>query len=111
MGIVQDMTYNTYTAQKLVDEALGAAVSQLRREVDPTASSLGYNTRALATVLSHTAVKNNASVTASINLTVNIALSSWAKKNCYDLDFNSDLGKPESVRRLQIVLVEGLVTM
>jgi trichothecene 3-O-acetyltransferase len=109
MGIVQNMMYSTYTAQKLVNEPLGAVASQLRREVDPTTSSLGYNTRALAAVLGRAAVKNNASVTASIDFTVDIALSSWVKEHCYDLDFNLGLGKAESVRRPQFVPVEGLM--
>ena len=36
-------------------------------------------------------------------------LSSWAKLDCYELDFNLGLGKPDSVRRPQFVPVESLI--
>ena len=36
-------------------------------------------------------------------------LSSWAKLDCYKLDFNLGLGKPVSVRRPQFVPVESLI--
>ena len=40
-----------------------------------------------------------------------ILLSSWAKENFYELDFNFGLGssKPESVRRPQFSPIEGLM--
>ena len=40
---------------------------------------------------------------------VDIMLSSWAKLDCYELDFNLGLGKPDSVRRPQFAPVESLI--
>jgi hypothetical protein len=36
-------------------------------------------------------------------------LSSWAKVNCYELDFNLGLGTPECVRRPRFLRVEALM--
>ncbi|KAJ3516964.1 hypothetical protein NLJ89_g789 [Agrocybe chaxingu] len=108
-GIVQNMTYHTYTAQKLVEEPLGRVASQLRLAVDPKTSNLGYQTRALATFLHRTPDKGSVSVTATLNVSADIALSSWVKQDFYDLDFNLGLGKPEAVRRPQFPPVESLL--
>ena len=35
--------------------------------------------------------------------------SSWAKLDCYELDFNLGLDKPEAVRRPQFEPVESLI--
>ncbi|KAL1968670.1 hypothetical protein VTN77DRAFT_1496 [Rasamsonia byssochlamydoides] len=108
-GLVQNMTYHTYTLQKLVEEPLGGVASQLRSALDPKTSNLGYNTRALATFLNRTPDKNIISFTATLDLSVDIMISSWAKLNCYELDFNLGLGKPEAVRRPQFEPVESLI--
>ena len=103
------MTYNTSTLQKLVDEPLGAVASQLRSVLDPKTSNLAYNTSALATCLNRAPDKNIFSVTATLDLSLDIMLSSWAKLDCYELDFNLGLGKPEAVRRPQFEPVESLI--
>ncbi|KAK9384316.1 transferase family-domain-containing protein [Lipomyces mesembrius] len=108
-GVVQNMTYHTYPIQKLVTEPLGGVASQLRSALDPKTSDLGYRTRALATVLNRARDKSIISVAASLDLSVDIMLSSWAKEHCYELDFNLGLGKPEAVRRPQFVPVESLM--
>lgn len=108
-GLVQNMTYHTYTLQKLIEEPLGGVASQLRSALDPKTSSLGHNTRALATVLHRTSDKNIVGFTATLDLSADIMLSSWAKLDCYELDFNLGLGKPEAVRRPQFEPVESLV--
>ena len=108
-GLVQNMTYHTYTLQELIEEPLGGVASQLRSALDPKTSSLGYNTRALATVLHRTSDKNIVDFTATLDLSADIMLSSWAKLDCYELDFNLGLGKPEAVRRPQFEPVESLV--
>lgn len=108
-GHVQNMTYHTYTFEKLVEEPLGGVASQLRSALDPRTSTLGYNTRALATSLNRSPDKNTLSVTAALDLSADIMLSSWAKLDCYELDFNLGLGKPESVRRPQYEPVESLI--
>ncbi|KAI9227715.1 MAG: transferase family-domain-containing protein [Piptocephalis tieghemiana] len=108
-GIVQNMTYHTYTLQKLIEEPVGSVASQLRLAVDPKTSKLGYNTRALATALSRASDKSTVSVTATLDLSSDIMFSSWAKVNSYHLDFNLGLGKPEAVRRPLFNPVESLI--
>ncbi|KAL1988700.1 hypothetical protein VTN96DRAFT_8400 [Rasamsonia emersonii] len=108
-GLVQNMTYHTYTLQKLVEEPLGAVASQLRSALDPKTSNLAYHTRALATFLDRTPDKNIISFTATLDLSADLMLSSWAKLNFYELDFNLGLGKPEAVRRPQFDPVESLI--
>lgn len=108
-GHMTNMTYNKSTIQKLVEEPLGAVASQLRSAIDPKTSNLAYNTRALATCLDRAPDKNIFSVTSTLELSTDIMLSSWAKLNCYDLDFNLGLGKPETVRRPQFEPVESLI--
>lgn len=103
------MTYNTYTLQKLIEAPLGNVASHLRSALDPQTSNLGYSTRALATFLDRTPDKNIVSFTATLDLSADIMLSSWAKLDCYELDFNLGLGKPEAVRRPQFEPVESLI--
>lgn len=103
------MTYSTYTLQELAEEPLGLIASQLRSALDPKTSNLEYNTRALATVLDRATDKNIVNFTATIDLSEDLMLSSWAKLNCYELDFNLGLGKPEAVRRPRFEPVESLV--
>ncbi|KAH0562658.1 hypothetical protein GP486_002664 [Trichoglossum hirsutum] len=109
LGLTQNMTYHTYTIQKLVEEPLGSVASQLRSALDPKTSNLGYNTRALATFLNRTPDKSVVSLVATLDLSVDIMLSSWAQLDCYGLDFNLGLGKPDAVRRPQFEPVESLI--
>lgn len=108
-GIVQNMTFHAYPLQELVEEPLGSIASQLRLAVDPKTSSLEYNTRALATLLNRSPDKSVVSFVATLDLSSDIMLSSWGKLDCYELDFNLGLGKPEAVRRPQFVPVESLL--
>ena len=108
-GLLHNMAYHTYQLQELVDEPLGRIASQLRSVVDPKTSDMGYRTRALVTFLNLSPIKNVISITATLDSTIGIMLSSWVKTDCYQLDFNLGLGKPEAVRRPQFVPVEGLI--
>ena len=107
-GLVQNMTYHTRTFENLASAPLGDIASQLRSALDPKISNLGYITRALATFLSRTPDKSIVSVTAAIDLSTDMMISSWANLDCYDLDFNLGLGKPEAVRRPQFEPCESL---
>jgi trichothecene 3-O-acetyltransferase len=107
-GLVQNMTYHTYTLKNLLDEPLGGVASNLRSAVDPKTSTLAYNTRALATFMNRLPDKNRISFSATLNLSSDIMLSSWAKVDLHDLDFGLGLGKPEAVRRPQFMPVESL---
>lgn len=108
-GLVQNMSYHTYTLQKLVEEPLGRVASQLRSALDPKTSNLRYNTRAFATLLDRTPDKNIISLTATLDLSVDLMFSSWAKLDCYELDFNLRLGEPKAVRRPRFEPVESLI--
>ncbi|KIW66990.1 hypothetical protein PV04_06268 [Phialophora macrospora] len=107
-GLVQNMTYTVYRLDELVKQPVGIVASDLRRAVDPKTSNLGYATRALTTWFQRAEDKSDINVTATLDLSKDIMLSSWVKYNCYDLDFNLGLGKPEAVRRPQFTPVESL---
>ncbi|QYT00172.1 hypothetical protein H0G86_007270 [Trichoderma simmonsii] len=98
-GIVQNMTYATYTLQELVALPLGEIASKLRAALEPDTTILPFHTRALATYLHSQADKSHVSPASSLDFSVDVIVSSWAKTNSYDLDFNLGLGKPEAVRR------------
>ncbi|KAK0759359.1 hypothetical protein N5P37_007547 [Trichoderma harzianum] len=98
-GIVQNMTYATYTIQELVVLPLGEIASTLRAALEPNTTILPFHTRALATYLHSQADKSHVSPASSLDFSVDVIVSSWAKTNSYDLDFNLGLGKPEAVRR------------
>ena len=107
-GLVQNMTYTSSNIEGLVAEPVGSIASKLREAVDPKTSNIGYATRALTTWRHLKGEESNINVMATVNLSKDIALSSWAKYNCYDLDFNLGLGKPEAVRRPAFTPVESL---
>lgn len=107
-GLVQNMVYNTLALETLINEPLGSVASQMRAEVDPKTSNLGFKTRALVTWLHRSSDKSSVNVTATLHLSSDIMLSSWAKYDSYELDFNLGLGKPEAVRRPAFVPVESL---
>jgi trichothecene 3-O-acetyltransferase len=108
-GLMQNMTFHTYTSQKLLEEPLGGVASQLRSAVDPKSSSLKYNTRALATFLDRSPDKNAVYFVGALDLSTDIMLSSWAKVDCFELDFGLGLGNPEAVRRPRFDPVESLL--
>ena len=103
LGLAQNLTYHTYTLGELAQAPLGSIASDLRKAVDPITSTLSYDTCALATFLNNTPDKNAVNFTATLDLSKDIMLSSWAKVNCYELDFNLGVGKPEAVRRPRFV--------
>ncbi|KAF5327489.1 hypothetical protein D9619_004429 [Psilocybe cf. subviscida] len=112
MAIMQNMVYTTFpTFQDLVAAPLGAVAAQLRGALDP--EEMKRNTYALATCVRH--ARDNVDsglevdVGAHINMDKDLMLSSWAKVQCYDLDFGLGLGEAECVRRPQFVPVESLM--
>lgn len=90
---MQNITYHTYTLQKLVEEPLGGVASQLRSALHPKISNPGYNARALATFLDRTPDNNIISFIATLGLSADVMLSSWAKLDCYEFDFNPWIGQ------------------
>lgn len=112
-GMMQNMTYQTHTLSDLLSSSLGSIASSLRSAISPKTSSLSHSTRALATALSRlttTREKNLISLTATIDPSTDIMLSSWAKLSyCHFLDFNLGVGKPVAVLRPGFTPVESLV--
>ncbi|PNP42134.1 hypothetical protein TGAMA5MH_05815 [Trichoderma gamsii] len=98
-GIVQNMTYTTYTLQEVVALPLGEIASRLRSALEPSTTILPFHTRALATYLHSQANKSHVSPASSLDFSVDVIVSSWAKTDGYALDFDLGLGKPEAVRR------------
>ena len=108
-GLLQNMTYNTLSVSNVASQPLGTVASHFRESLDPDVSQMAYRTRGLATVLRRSADKTEMSFTAAIDPSTDVSLSSWAKINLYDLDFNLGLGKPEAVRRPAFDPVESLM--
>ncbi|KAK2754029.1 hypothetical protein FQN54_007198 [Arachnomyces sp. PD_36] len=108
-GLMQNMTFHPSDFRKLTDAPLGVIASDLRSALTPETSTLAYNTRALATYIDRSPDKSMTSFVATLDLSTDLMLSSWAKLDFYDLDFGLGLGKPESVRRPQFPPVESLL--
>lgn len=108
-GLVQNMAFSTSTAQELTTQPLGVIASLLRSAVDPQTSNLERGTRAFASLLAQSDDKGSINVTASLDLSADIMLSSWAAVACYEGDFGFELGAPEMVRRPGFTAVESLM--
>ncbi|OCL10165.1 trichothecene 3-O-acetyltransferase [Glonium stellatum] len=108
-GVVQNMTYHSSALGTLAVEPLGVVAARLREAVEPGTSELALRTRQLATLMLRAADKARVSVAAAILPAADLMLSSWARLDCYELDFGLGLGAPEAVRRPRFEAVEGLV--
>jgi hypothetical protein len=108
-GMIQNMTYTTFQLQHLVTLPVGEIASAMRRAVDPKTTVLPFRTRALATYMYGRADKSNVSPASSVDLSIDVLFSSWAKIDCYSLDFNLGLGLPEAVRRPKFQPLESFV--
>ncbi|KAI4606501.1 hypothetical protein J4E83_010092 [Alternaria metachromatica] len=109
-GILQNMAYTRYTLSTLLSTPLGHIAATMRHSVDPAASDIAFRTRSLVTFLAQS--PDNAaktSPTATLDMSVDVALSSWTKVPAYEWDFGRGLGKAVAVRRPGFVPVEGLV--
>lgn len=108
-GVINNMTYNHTTVSELAEAPLGHVASLLRAELAPETSTLRDDSRALATLINSTKSNPIVSATAAIDADSDIALSSWALQNSYNLDFALGLGSPRSVRRPEFTAVESLL--
>ncbi|KAF3909262.1 hypothetical protein ABW20_dc0106003 [Dactylellina cionopaga] len=108
-GTCTNMSYHDSIAESLATHDLGTIATNLRAAIDPKTSNLGHLSKAYATYLQRASDKNTINSTASLDLSKDIMLSSWAKLNTYDLDFGFGIGKPEAVRRPQFTPVESLM--
>ncbi|PPQ89847.1 hypothetical protein CVT25_007173 [Psilocybe cyanescens] len=130
-GLVQNMTYHTFSPEELVDMPLGIVAAELRAGLTRTVPSdsnstpqleIAHATKAFATRLAKTQNKNIVSVTSSLDLVgYDIMLSSWAnQRSLYELDFGlahsssssfspSSATKLEAIRRPSFTPVESLL--
>jgi len=106
-GLTQNMAYNSFPLSDLVNFPLGVIASALRSSLD--AEDIIHRTRALATFIHGEPNRNLVNFIASMDLSVDIMLSSWVKVDLYHLDFGIKLGKPESVRRPKFAPFESLL--
>ncbi|KAK7971544.1 hypothetical protein PG989_016560 [Apiospora arundinis] len=89
-GFAQCMTYHDkFSTRQLVDSPLGTVAADLRAAVARETSTLAYDARSLATLVSRTPDK--------------------ATQDAYHLDFGMGLGLPEAVRRPRFDAFQGLV--
>ncbi|KAK6512624.1 hypothetical protein TWF481_001506 [Arthrobotrys musiformis] len=108
-GLATNMTYHHSTTEQLTHHDLGSIATNLRAEIDPKTSNLTHMTKAFATYLHRHEDKTSINLTANMDFSKDIALSSWAKLNTYDLDFGFGIGKPRAVRRPQFTPLESLM--
>ncbi|KAG5366506.1 Trichothecene 3-O-acetyltransferase [Yarrowia sp. B02] len=106
-GNLTNMAYGQSTLEELSAAPLGHVASLLRSKLDST--ELQKDTRALATLIHSSRESVHTSPTASIDVSSDILLSSWAQQNSYELDFGLGLGYPECVRRPQFTPCESLM--
>ncbi|KAF2397619.1 hypothetical protein EJ06DRAFT_544342 [Trichodelitschia bisporula] len=106
MGTAQNMTYTRMSVQQLAGPISNVATSLLAA-LDLI--DLKKQTAALAAVFTRSPDKSSISMTAAVDWTRDIILSSWAKFNYYICDFGFRLGLPIAVRRPHFTPVEGLM--
>ncbi|OKL58174.1 hypothetical protein UA08_06415 [Talaromyces atroroseus] len=94
-GLVTNATIHTSSLEYVVKQSLGTIASQLRSALDP--ASLNHRTRELATAIARNKNAQHAVAVPGGNPELDVRLSSWAKENCYSLDFG--FGFPSAVRR------------
>jgi hypothetical protein len=108
-GILQNLTYHSYSLFSLLSLPLGAIAANMRSRVDPNICTLAYDTRSLATFACKSGNMTKINFTATMDLNSDVMLSSWSKIEGYEMDFGLGLGKPIAVRRPAFVPVESLM--
>jgi hypothetical protein len=112
-GNVVFKTSNTVPIQTVLEEPLGIIASYLRSSLS-SPSDIAYKIRLEATMLNDRldasvgGGKDSSAPPRSTLPFTDIKMSSWAKEKCYELDFGSNLGKAEAVRRPRFEAWEGL---
>ena len=106
-GVMSSHTYTTFPVSAIQSMPLSQLAASLRLALNP--AQLAFETRSLATHMSLTKDLSGVNYGANLNLSNDIFFSSWAKLNCYSLDFDLGLGFPEAVRRPKFAGFEGLM--
>jgi hypothetical protein len=113
-GNVVHKVSTTLPMQRLCEIPLGHLASHLRKCLQ--GSNTAYEVSRAATKVQQSRVRLSQSsslgmfgtLRSTLPLT-DVRISSWAKEECYHLDFGGLLGKPEAVRRPSFQAWEGLV--
>lgn len=116
-GLLQVLNFHSHEPQELVQPSLLGVVAGEMRSALFTADKTGQEwdlvgrTRALATVLSRSADKSGISLTATVDPSKDVMLSSWMllKSLFEDADFGPGVGSPITIRRPGFDFVEGLI--
>lgn len=107
VGNVVCKTSVRLACKDLLAHSVGAVASRLREAISSKAD-IGAQTRTAATQLRNAmGVPTRPSSRMTLPST-DIKMSSWAKEDCYNLNFGPPLGKPEAVRRPAFDAWEGL---
>jgi hypothetical protein len=106
-GFMTGSTMHVWALDALVKEPLGEIAARLRSALDP--ASIKHRILANAASINNLTDVPNSSLAHTSYPQLDVRLSSWAKENCYDLDFG--FGKPTAVRRPRFAegAREGLV--
>lgn len=105
-GVCQNMTFHTLDVKDVVSLPAGHLAANLRSAIKK--EKLVRSTRVLATCLANTPDKNSVSVSASVDTSKDLMLSSWTKVKAHDFDFGLGIGRPEAARRPRFMPYEGL---
>lgn len=107
LGTLTNMAYNESSLGSFSKAPLGQIAAELRSQLH--SPKLSEDTRALATVLDRLHDKSVINITAPVDPSTGIMLSSWAFAKLDQLDFGMGLGMPLAVRRPAFTPVESLM--
>lgn len=108
-GLVQNTVYSKLSLGELAELPLGAVASILRNAVASESPSVGFYTRAVATVLSRSTDKGCLKVAAWMDRSSDVLLSSFTAIEAYEQDFGLGLGRAEAVRLTDLMNHEGMM--
>lgn len=106
-GTLTNLVYTDSSLDSISAETLGRIAAKLRGQLN--SSKLSNDTRALATVIDRLPDKGIINITAPVDPSTGIMLSSWASVQLDQLDFGVGLGLPLAVRRPVFDPVESLM--
>jgi len=107
-GLVQNTIYSKLSLGELAELPLGAVASVLRDPITSDSPSVGFYTRAVATVLSRSADKGCLKVVAWLDRSSDLLLTSLTATEAYKQDFGLGLGRAEAVRLTDLMKFEGM---
>jgi hypothetical protein len=110
-GLVQNNLFHRYSLSELCELPLGVVASKFRDTLTRPSPSLNFYTRALATALSRSVDKSAFRVTAHMDLSSDLLITSSIPSSAYHLDFAMGLGLPEAVRITPQRTFEGMAYM